>query len=374
MANRMFKGIALMGALFALNGFADECKGVALYSDGSDNGQMLETGRTFPEPPEWKTNWGYMDGMEPPYIRLSGMKNVRGDWMGLLSFPMLPLRVDGGNVRLKVRATHNVKFGVWLKGDFGISSVHYVDLPANTTRTLEVPLSSFGVAGGVSQYAAIWLLRCAMKRGPLAPAWCAMSLGGFVPVIIFSLLFLGEIPTLWQGLSLVCALGAIAAAAANQNGTREGGTTTFAGMAGYAVLLVLLLIFTGVLNVLLKAVADLPGTVAGQSLLRSQGNVLMCFVYVGMAVSSAAELTVARKWVVNRYALIGGAMLCFGALSAYAIILSIMTLPAVKIFVLSNITSILVVALGTVSIFHEKPNRAWCLVVLFSLLAVLLNR
>ena len=112
MTCRMFKGIALMGALLAFNGFAGECKGVALYSDGSDNGQMLETGRTFPEPPEWKTNWGYMDGMEPPYIRLSGMKNVRGDWKGLLSFPMLPLRVDGGNVRLKVRATQNVKFGV----------------------------------------------------------------------------------------------------------------------------------------------------------------------------------------------------------------------------------------------------------------------
>ena len=150
MANRMLKGIALMGALLALNGFAGECKGVALYSDGSDNGQMLETGRTFPEPPEWKTNWGYMDGMEPPYIRLSGMKNVRGDWKGLLSFPKLPLRVDGGNLRLKVRATQNVKFGVWLKGNFGTSSVHYVDLAANSTRSLEVPLSNFGVAGGVS--------------------------------------------------------------------------------------------------------------------------------------------------------------------------------------------------------------------------------
>lgn len=150
MANRMLKGIALMGALLVLNGFAGECKGVALYSDGSDNGQMLETGRTFPEPPEWKTNWGYMDGMEPPYIRLSGMKNARDDWKGLLSFPKLPLRVDGGNLRLKVRATQNVKFGVWLKGDFGTSSVHYVDLAANSTRSLEVPLSNFGVAGGAS--------------------------------------------------------------------------------------------------------------------------------------------------------------------------------------------------------------------------------
>lgn len=248
-------------------------------------------------------------------------------------------------------------------------------LGAGEWRDFSPVACGIGLAGGVSQYAAIRTLREAMKRGPLAPAWCAMALGGFVPVIIFSLLFLGEIPTLRQGLSLACALGAIAAAAANQNGKSErNGTSTFAGMAGYAVLLVLLLVFTGILNVLLKAVADLPGTVAGQSLLRSQGNVLMCFVYVGMAVSSAAELTVARKWVMNRHALIGGAMLCFGALSAYAIILSIMTLPAVKIFVISNITSILVVALGTASIFHEKPNRAWCLVVLFSLLAVLLNR
>ena len=150
MTCRMFKGIALMGALLALNGFADECKGVALYSDGSDNGQMLETGRTFPESPEWKANWGYLDRMEPPYIRLSGMKNVQDDWKGVLSFPKLPLHVGGGNLHLKVRATQNVKFGVWLKGDFGTSNVHYVDLAANSTRTLDVPLSSFGVAGGVS--------------------------------------------------------------------------------------------------------------------------------------------------------------------------------------------------------------------------------
>ena len=47
MSYRMFKGVAFAGALLALNGFASECKGVALYSDGSDNGQMIESGRTF---------------------------------------------------------------------------------------------------------------------------------------------------------------------------------------------------------------------------------------------------------------------------------------------------------------------------------------
>jgi len=144
---RMFKGVALAGALLALNGFADECKGVTLYSNGSDNGQMVETGRTFPESPEWMANWGNLDGMVAPYIRLSGMKNVQGDWKGLLSFPSLPLHVDGGVLRLKVRATQNVSFGVWLKGQSAESRVYKVNLTANKTRSLEIPLASMGVSG-----------------------------------------------------------------------------------------------------------------------------------------------------------------------------------------------------------------------------------
>ena len=149
MSYRMFKGVAFAGALLALNGFASECKGVALYSDGSDNGQMIESGRTFPEPPEWMANWGNFDGMGAPYIRLSGMKNVQGDWKGMLSFQKLPLHVEGGVLRLKVRATQNVRFGVWLKGSLSESRVYYVNLTANKTHSLEIPLESLGVTGSI---------------------------------------------------------------------------------------------------------------------------------------------------------------------------------------------------------------------------------
>ena len=149
MSYRMFKGVAFAGALLALNGFASECKGVALYSDGSDNGQMIESGRTFPEPPEWMANWGNFDGMGAPYIRLSGMKDVQGDWKGMLSFQKLPLHVEGGVLRLKVRATQNVRFGVWLKGSLSESSVYYVNLTANKTHSLEIPLESLGVTGSI---------------------------------------------------------------------------------------------------------------------------------------------------------------------------------------------------------------------------------
>jgi hypothetical protein len=62
------------------------------------------------------------------------MKNVPGDWKGLLSFQKLPLHVDGGVLRLKVRATQNVRFGVWLKGSLSESRVYYVNLTANKTH------------------------------------------------------------------------------------------------------------------------------------------------------------------------------------------------------------------------------------------------
>ena len=146
---RMFKGVALVGALWALQGNAKECKDVALYSDGRDGGQMIQTGMTFPEMPEWKANWGYLDGMEPPYIRLSGMKNVQGDWKGELSFPAFPLRVDGGSLRLKVRATQNASFGVWLVDGSKNSRAYNVNLPANVTQSLEIPISDFGAAGAM---------------------------------------------------------------------------------------------------------------------------------------------------------------------------------------------------------------------------------
>ncbi|SIO27356.1 hypothetical protein [Fibrobacter sp. UWB11] len=145
--NRMFKGVALCGALWALNGFAEECKGVVLYSDGNDNGQMIETGRTFPEQPEWKANWGDFGNMVSPYIRLSGIKNVQGDWKGLLSFPSLPLHVDGGVLRLKVRSTQNVRFGVWLKSATSESGIYYAELTADKTHSLEIPLANLGVTG-----------------------------------------------------------------------------------------------------------------------------------------------------------------------------------------------------------------------------------
>lgn len=146
--NRMLSGIVLLGAFLTSGGHAGECKEVALYTDVSSVGNVVES--NFPESPEWKTNWGNLDGMVPPYIRWSGMRNVRGDWTTLLSFSTLPATVEGGSLQLKVRVTQNSKFGVWLAGSFGKSSVYYVDIPANVTKFVDVPLSKVSVNGKVN--------------------------------------------------------------------------------------------------------------------------------------------------------------------------------------------------------------------------------
>ena len=95
----------------------------------------------FPEAPEWSANWGEMEALTPPYIRLSGQKDRAGDWTGTLSLAHLPVTVQNGNLTLNVRTTQDARFGVWLVGDFGKSAVKHFDLGANRTKSIKVPVA-----------------------------------------------------------------------------------------------------------------------------------------------------------------------------------------------------------------------------------------
>lgn len=139
MKNRMSRCAALIGTLLSLSSFAQVCNEVALYK-GGETGRMESS--TFPENPEWSTNWGKMGSLEPPYIRWSGMKNVSGDWKGSLVLNQLPTYVKGGDLHLDVRTTQNAKVGVWLEGDFGKSPMYYQDVAANSSKTITVPVAS----------------------------------------------------------------------------------------------------------------------------------------------------------------------------------------------------------------------------------------
>lgn len=149
MKNRMSRCAALIGSLLSLSSFAQVCQEVSLYSNG-ESGNMEQAGTTFPEAPEWNTNWGVMEGLTPPYIRWSGVKNRAGDWTGTLSFSKLPLTVQGGHLSFKVRATQKAKFGLWVVENSGSGIVKQFDLDANRTYSLKVPVNELAGKNEVS--------------------------------------------------------------------------------------------------------------------------------------------------------------------------------------------------------------------------------
>ncbi len=240
------------------------------------------------------------------------------------------------------------------------------------SRIFEVaPVAAvMGVVAGITQYLEIRLLRDALKRGPLSPAWCAISLGNFVPVIVYSALFLNERPTLCQYFSLAAAVGAILFASRGQD---SGGKERKPWSAVYLVLLVLLFFLVSLLNIFLKYASSVPDPAGAGTLFDGQKSAIILITYIFMFLTCAADLTVSRSWVFNRYAWIGGAVLAVGGISAYFCIVLIMTLPAVLVFALSNTTSILAVALLSTLLFGEKRTRDWYLMVVLSLLAIVLN-
>ena len=140
MKNRMSRCAALIGTVLSLSSFAQVCQEVSLYKNG-ETGKMEFAENRFPEAPEWSANWGEMEALTPPYIRLSGQKDRAGDWTGTLSLAHLPVTVQNGNLTLNVRSTQNARFGVWIVGDFGNSAVKYIDLSANRTKSLKIPVA-----------------------------------------------------------------------------------------------------------------------------------------------------------------------------------------------------------------------------------------
>lgn len=142
MKNRTLKGIIAAGLCMAVCGYAETCKEVVIYDGAGTSGRMEESGRTFPEAPEWAANWGNFNNMNTPYIRLSGQKGVKADWTGNLVFDNLPVHLNGGSFKITARATQNVKFGIWLTGNSGSGNVAFYNLQANSTKAIEVPVAS----------------------------------------------------------------------------------------------------------------------------------------------------------------------------------------------------------------------------------------
>jgi len=84
---------------------------------------------------------------------------------------------------------------------------------------------ALGLAAGISQYATLRLVQVALRLGPLAALWCAMSLS-FVTVVPYATVVFGR-PVGWlQGLGVLAAAACVLTAARTIHRPSRGGSRT----------------------------------------------------------------------------------------------------------------------------------------------------
>lgn len=230
-----------------------------------------------------------------------------------------------------------------------------------------------GIAAGLTQYAAIRLLRIALQKGPLSPAWCAVGLA-FVPVLVYCWLVYGDKMSCGQILSVVATIGAIIAASTGNSKNAGGGHKLESRKAGvfYGILLAGILIFAGIIYIILK-VANYT-KYGDYTLLGAFGNQIMAITYIFMFLPTVLDLSLTGTWHINKYFWLGGIFAAVGGIGAFGIQLLIMNAPAVVVFALSGVTSLLFASLTSVFVFHEKRTYYWYATIVLAVAAILLNR
>lgn len=232
----------------------------------------------------------------------------------------------------------------------------------------------FGILSGLTQYATVRILREALQRGPLSPAWCAVGLS-FAPALVYCWFFEGETPTALQLISVAATLGAIIVASiGNAQNASASAHKIESGreMVIYGILLTAILLFCGIIYIILKMANFI--SMGDSTMFKLYGNQIMALTYLFMFLPSATDLSISKTWRINRYFWVGAVFLAIGGVGSYGIQLLIMDAPAVVVFALPGVTSVLFASLISVFCFHEKRTIYWYATILLAITAILTNR
>jgi drug/metabolite transporter (DMT)-like permease len=240
-----------------------------------------------------------------------------------------------------------------------------------------IPLAVFalGAAAGFGQYLVVMLIEAALRRGPLSPLWCALSLGGFLPVVVYASLWRGEHLSHWQMLSVVTGVACVAlssfrgTAASSPKASPE---ASMRGMLEYAGILLLILLCNGMMSIGLKESALL-----GRSEVRPGQftNVMLLGLYVVIAAALTLHMLIRRRRPGNLplTALLGLAASAGSVAGMVFIAQAVAALPSGVAFTVSGVCSILMVCLASVLAMGEQAKPSWFGVVALGLVTVVLG-
>lgn len=126
-----------LALFFSVNIYAKDYQSTVLYPG---NGNVLTEFTTFPELPEWRTNWGNQGGLEPPYIRFSGQKDFSSDWETRLEFSNFPEKLSAGILELSVYSDKNSEVEIGIQNSEK-KTTHL--LQAGISKNIQIPLETF---------------------------------------------------------------------------------------------------------------------------------------------------------------------------------------------------------------------------------------
>lgn len=219
----------------------------------------------------------------------------------------------------------------------------------------------WALLAGFGQYATVLLLWIAMKRGPLAPAWCAVNLG-LLSAVAWSALFLGETLTPRRLGALAAAAGCIALASAGQGQARRAGRdgtpalpATWQSRALYGLILIAIVCTNGLSPIGMKV---LSAPRAGPTLLETGRSAYLALFYLAISASLAVELALGgRAWSPTRPTLALALLMAAGSMTGLTLMAIVSRQAAADVFPVIGITSILFGALITVAGFRERLSR-----------------
>lgn len=233
----------------------------------------------------------------------------------------------------------------------------------------------WGAAAGIGQYLVVLLIEPALRRGPLSPLWCTLSLGGFVPVVVYASLFRGESLSHPQMLSVVTGMACVALSAFRGTAATSARTSPAAsarGMFEYAGILLLILLCNCLSSIGLKEASFLGSS----ELERGQfKDVMLLGMYVMIGLGLALHMLIRHRRPENpRLTVWLGLAASAGSVVGMVLVAkAVGVLPSGVAFTVSAICSILAVSLVSVLAMGEQAKPSWFAVVALGVATVILG-
>ncbi len=228
-----------------------------------------------------------------------------------------------------------------------------------------------GLVVGLSQYFVVVL---SLKRGPLAPVSCALSLV-FLPVVVYAFVFLNEEISILKLCGTLSGCIAIISASFGKKSKEhsDNSENSISNKIQYLFLLMLIVIIGGLLPIYIKYLSfPLSGKEATSMDLF--GNYFFIFLNSAICLTAFIDIFIAKRVKVNWRKIAGPGVLLGCSSICFMVFLSIYVgqFPASIFFPVYTVCGLIVCTLASIAFFKEHFSPALVIMLVFAIGAIIM--